>query len=326
MTELEIIRIRFMDWLYDYRPAQAGTLANVGQFLSDEDRPKGDDKQVWYGIVRGLAADDLIYLNESMELQSFSVQLTPNGRMAVQKWRARRADAATRAGACRTALLRWIYGQPNHKAGADVEPFFEAAESYWEGVRFEPGEVEQALAYLEKKDLVDGTHAEEFDRQIYPFLTDAGIDCVEQYEGRVMEYLRRDEGYGVQHNVTTHFHAEVQGSNLSYGNQGDTNQTLNQVEQIAPGFEAIAQAVADILKRLPALGLPEEDLEDAQAAANEVLTEVTRAEPERRKLRRAVTALTGSLALVATGAVAGVSEGAQEVAKKAIEQLGTLVF
>jgi len=112
------------------------------------------------------------------------------------------------------------------------------------------------------------------------------------------------------------------GAQLAWGNQS-VNQTIHQTEQIAPGFEAIAQAVVETLKQLPAAGLPEEDEADAEASANEVLVEATRPEPDRGKIRRALSALKGYLAPVATGLVAGGGEGAQEWAKTAIEQLGS---
>jgi hypothetical protein len=111
------------------------------------------------------------------------------------------------------------------------------------------------------------------------------------------------------------------GAQLAWGNQ-TVNQTINQTEQIAPGFEVIAQAVVGTLEQLPAAGLSEEDQADAEATANEVLVEVTQPAPDRGKIRRALSALKGYLAPVATGLVVGGGEGAQEWAKTAIEQLG----
>src|SRR3984885_15666470 len=60
------------------------------------------------------------------------------------------------------------------------------------------------------------------------------------------------------------------------------NQTVSQSQAdspIAPGFEAIAQAVASVLNQLPAAGLTAENLQDAEDAATEVLAEVTKAQP-----------------------------------------------
>ena len=58
-------------------------------------------------------------------------------------------------------------------------------------------------------------------------------------------------------------------------------------------------------------------------AANEVLTEVTQPEPDRKNIRRALSSLKGLLAPLATGMATGAGEGVHEWAKTAIEQLGT---
>jgi ketosteroid isomerase-like protein len=115
---------------------------------------------------------------------------------------------------------------------------------------------------------------------------------------------------------------DVDGAQLAWGNQTANQHQQQRTETITPGFEAIAQAVVSTLEQLPAAGLAEEDLREAEATADEVLTEVTRPEPDRGRIRRAVTALRGFLAPVATGLSVGAGEGAEEWARTAIEQLG----
>jgi hypothetical protein len=62
----------------------------------------------------------------------------------------------------------------------------------------------------------------------------------------------------------------------------------------------------------------------AEDAATEALSEVTKDEPDRRLIRRAVAVVKGVLAPLALGANAGVSEGVQEWAKTAPAQPSTL--
>jgi hypothetical protein len=76
-----------------------------------------------------------------------------------------------------------------------------------------------------------------------------------------------------------------------------------------------------VLQQLPAIGLPADDHADAEAAAKDALTEVTCPEPEASKIRRALNALKGVLAPIATGVSTGAAEGAQEWARTAIEGL-----
>ncbi len=78
---------------------------------------------------------------------------------------------------------------------------------------------------------------------------------------------------------------DAKGAQLSWNNQTVSQSLHAQTEQIAPGFEAIAQAVAKTLEGLSGVGLTDDDRQDAEAAAKEVLTEVVQAEPDRGKVR-----------------------------------------
>jgi hypothetical protein len=118
-------------------------------------------------------------------------------------------------------------------------------------------------------------------------------------------------------------HGSADGAQLAWNNSGTVNQAQNSGDQIAPGFELLAQALISTREGLPRLGLADDDLTDAQAAADDALAEVIQPEPDRGKLRRAVTALKGLLAPIATGLAAGASAGAQDFARTAIEQLGS---
>lgn len=114
------------------------------------------------------------------------------------------------------------------------------------------------------------------------------------------------------------FQGDVNGAQLAWDNQSVSQ--VQHTQQIAPGFESIAQAVVETLKELSAIGLVDADLEDADKAGRDVLAEVTAAEPDRSKIRRALAALRGVLAPVALG-MAGAT--GQELAREAIERLST---
>jgi hypothetical protein len=117
---------------------------------------------------------------------------------------------------------------------------------------------------------------------------------------------------------------DANGAQLAWDND-IVHQTQNRTEKIAPGFEAIAQAVVKTLEGLPGAGLAEDDRQDAEAAARDVLTEVTQPEPNRGKIRRALSSLKGFLAPIAMSLAEGGAEGsAHEWARMAIEQLGRL--
>ncbi|MEV7561690.1 hypothetical protein [Streptomyces sp. NPDC089795] len=124
------------------------------------------------------------------------------------------------------------------------------------------------------------------------------------------------------------FHGAVSGAQFAWGNETVTQNQQNNTAP-APGTEALASLaalVADLLRQLPEAGLPDRDREDAEAAAQDVLAEVDGAgEPHQGRLRRALAALKGALAPVATGVAAGTAVGAQEWARTAIESLTSAV-
>lgn len=127
--------------------------------------------------------------------------------------------------------------------------------------------------------------------------------------------------------VSTNYYGPVvnvqgDGAQLAWDNQSVVQNQVDATQQIAPGFELIAQAVTSTLKQLAAAGLNPQDQADAEAAANEVLTEVVREEPDSGRIRRGITALKGLLSPVAIGLHTGAADGAQEWAATAIQQLG----
>ncbi|MET4645534.1 hypothetical protein OH781_31715 [Streptomyces sp. NBC_01550] len=121
------------------------------------------------------------------------------------------------------------------------------------------------------------------------------------------------------------FNAAVSGAQFAWNNDTVTQNQQNN-SAVAPGFEALAELVTDLLRQLPQAGLADQDREDADSAAREVLATITQPEaPEPGRLRRALAMLKGALAPVATGAVAGTAVGAQEWARTAIEGLTGIV-
>ncbi|MFI5606414.1 hypothetical protein [Amycolatopsis sp. NPDC051903] len=120
-------------------------------------------------------------------------------------------------------------------------------------------------------------------------------------------------------------HGDVRSSQLAWGNE-KVVQNLSVSKQIAPGFEDVARVVADVVRRLGELGLPEPDARDAAENADAVLAEVVKPEPDRGIVRRGLTALKGTLAQLATGLLAGAHDGAVQAGKELVHALGQLTF
>jgi hypothetical protein len=121
--------------------------------------------------------------------------LTPTGRAYVEDIRRRRGHRMDRRSACRSTLLSWL-----SQKGADSD----ASRTSWEGLsedelndfygeRFTQDEIDQAAASLKSLGYIDGLTVEETARPVVAWLTDIGLECVDQYDGDLTR-LMADRG------------------------------------------------------------------------------------------------------------------------------------
>ncbi|MFJ7327529.1 hypothetical protein ACIQVN_15020 [Streptomyces cyaneofuscatus] len=121
------------------------------------------------------------------------------------------------------------------------------------------------------------------------------------------------------------FNEAVSGAQLAWNNQNVTRNRQNN-GTVAPGFEALAALVDDLLQQPPRAGLADRDREDVEAAAGEVRATISGpGTPGEGRVRRAQAMLKGVPAPVATGVAAGTAAGAQQWARTAIEGLPRIV-
>ena len=108
---------------------------------------------------------------------------------------------------------------------------------------------------------------------------------------------------------------------MSMGNQKSVQYQVN------PASNAdIAKMVAEVLKSLGDLGLPEEDLKDAVVEGKAVLAEVAKEEPDRTVVRRGINYLKGAVAGIAAGVATGAGQGAAELGQQIVRDLGSLII
>lgn len=108
---------------------------------------------------------------------------------------------------------------------------------------------------------------------------------------------------------------------IAWGN-AHVAQGQETVEQIAPGYEDLANVLATLLQESAVLGLAEDDRAALDAEATSLLHEVTKDEPDKGLLRRGVTIVKGILAPVVAGIQQGASAEAVDLTRTVIEQLG----
>jgi hypothetical protein len=115
------------------------------------------------------------------------------------------------------------------------------------------------------------------------------------------------------------FQGDVDRAQMAWNNH-EVTQNHNWAEQVAPEYEALAKAMTDVLRLVNAMDLSPEAQEDVDAASNEILAEIVREEPRPGPIRRSLAVLRSWFTpIAAAGAGLGVSDGAQEAARRAIE-------
>lgn len=108
---------------------------------------------------------------------------------------------------------------------------------------------------------------------------------------------------------------------LAWNNHAVT-QGQESTEQVAPGYEELADLVTRLLASLPSLSLDTDEETEAHAASETLLREIVKAKPDRGVVRRGVIMLKGLLAPIASGISKAVTKESAEVAQQMIESLG----
>lgn len=111
-------------------------------------------------------------------------------------------------------------------------------------------------------------------------------------------------------------------SQVSWGNDVSV-QTQSQTQEIAPGFEQLATMVTDFLANIQVFPFDEQEASDARDAAQTVLAEVVKTEPDKAAVRKSATLLKGLLAPFAAGLSKAVSEESADAARSLIESISS---
>ncbi|MFC4071892.1 hypothetical protein [Actinoplanes subglobosus] len=304
-----------LDYVYTEARGKSTEVVPILEFCES----LGLDMDDAFTISRALYDADMTERSDTMG--SPRISLTGRGLAYVSQMRERRDDPAIRAAACRTGLLRWFYRQ--HVAAVRLpltDGFGQTDAAKNDGTPFTAIEIQHAAEYLANKDLIKGATVAEIRGPVRAEITTEGIDCVTDWSGDVAQYLRDQRGYG----PTTNYHGPVfnaaaEGNQLAWQNRDVVQNAGGQ--QIAPGYEPLAAAVADLIRALPTFGLPEQDRQDVEDAAEEIVGEIVQHEQNPGRLRRGVAAIRTFLMPIANGAVEGISDQTREEAGQLVERL-----
>ena len=114
------------------------------------------------------------------------------------------------------------------------------------------------------------------------------------------------------------------GAQLAWDNQEVTQGQAN-FQQVATGYEELADLVTRLLASVETFELDPEDQAELVEAGDEILHEAVKDQPDRRVVRRGITMLKGLLAPVASGVSKGVADETATMARDLITSLGEVL-
>lgn len=116
--------------------------------------------------------------------------LKPDGQAHVEEIRRRRSGKLDRRNACRRLLLLWLSqngaDSDTNRTGWNGLADDESNDFY--GERFSPDEIDQAAASLLSEGLIEGITVGEAAGPVSSWLTDSGLECIEQFDGDLARF------------------------------------------------------------------------------------------------------------------------------------------
>ncbi|MEV8066540.1 hypothetical protein AB0P32_10400 [Streptomyces sp. NPDC085995] len=243
----------------------------------------------------------------------------------------KRIDPVARTVSLRGAMIGWLHErEAAARRPAGWDDFVRSDALRRTGIAYSFAEVAKQAAYLRDQGytVAGPDHTPDSTGLSFPRLTSKGEDMALSGSTGADDFAANSGKSGTA--TTNHYNGPVFQGDMSRAqiawNNRDVTQSRSSVEQVTPGFEQLAEAVARTLAQLPLIGLPAEDAEDAAASANEILGEVVSPAPDRGRIRRSLAALRSCLQPVAAQAALGAGEGAHDLAKAALDHLQSAVF
>jgi hypothetical protein len=252
---VEVGRIQLLYWLYTHQQERPDTVSLSELLLEPPTEMTpitnfldiADASQLLHRIVSSSSDDGLIKVTEASNLADAAAVITDQGRIEVERrWR-RWADLHERSAAARDAFVKWLYGKSYYSHVSKVHRDITMTPAgYYEGRQFTEDDLDNAYAYLVEAGLVtDRSQARTLAQE--PRLTEAGIDCVEHYEGSVNQYRTSAEDGKTE----VHFRDKVSGT-VAWSGETITQTTVTTAATPARELTALVRAIAEAL---PVLGL-----------------------------------------------------------------------
>jgi len=291
LTSDERRRQALLEWLFDQGSGQH----HVNPFYEDVDRRM----IVAFEDLEDLKWKDYARVQHSGGGENYA-ELTSEGRAAVERLREMRADLPARNRACRRAILRWLYSVrafSSAGSGPEWEGFLADPGAAFCGESFDAGEVDANAAWLSRQGYIEGPPVGELEGPAWAYLTDKGVDCVENAEGDPQRYVSAAIGSRPRGDT----HVNIHGGNFQIATGPGSSQTM----EIRIELQKIEGQLDNVVAFVELLGVG--DLSEIRALKDEALAELQGDSPSAEKavtFGERVKALVGKSAnLAATSAI-----------------------
>lgn len=186
-ADLDPVKIRYLERLYDHEQDHPGEVLDNGPFLMEESElTPGGGARPDPSTRRSGAGQGMQHDGEPVGV------LLDAGREFVVRLRAHRDAPAVRAAAARKAVLACVYtAKLQGKEHPDPAGTVRCPHGEFLGTRLGEDEILRAVDYLEAKGLLAAPLRNGSGEPTYVELTDRGEDCMEQTGGDVAEYLQQ---------------------------------------------------------------------------------------------------------------------------------------
>ncbi|GIM88789.1 hypothetical protein [Paractinoplanes toevensis] len=279
MSDSEKRRLFLIENIYDKDVEDPGEAIDTMSLF--EEPPDEKAQALYWGSLRTLDREGLIYLHSGLSFDGQSVVITEDGRSFVERLRAMRRDPAQQRRAAQLGLLQWLNGEePQGERYLNVE---EAANAVlFEYARLPVERFWEAAAALKRLGLVEATApvVENGNLPMKAKITDEGRDLVNS--GKSMEdYVREQRQPRNQVSIGT-----MSGGNFAFDaanfSQSSAGNTGSSADEIAVLLQAFAEA-------LPVLGLSASQQEEAGRDLETLQAEVQRANPNKSFVKARLT-------------------------------------
>lgn len=263
-SEIELVAGWLIDWGYAYAKVKSGSIPSVDELMAEVGVTEFTSLVEPHVDMAVAALEQAGLLHDSARGfesrgMTLPVWLTEVGQREAAARIERRKDSRARRNACRDAVLRWTYERAAISGPAEVGAITQSPYGWFNGILFSATDLAESVRFLQDRGLLDGARKD-------LRLTQAGIECVEQYES-VIEYLNRRDSAGV--NVT------IMGDNS--GQLAVANRDVDQSQTSTNDADALA-IFANALREFGKL-VPEKQQPEYEEVAGALERESAKAEP-----------------------------------------------